>query len=473
MLADDFFHLRHFSQIRSGFAVQPAVVRDRGQFAAGVYKQRGDEDRLGHFAILVGGRLEGLARRRGEAVQVQAIVPVGAADQRQPVGSKPIQCIGKAALQVVVERRLGARLVVVRHRLVQDAPVAGLLQIRGDAHDEPERIVVETATDVVVAPFGQRLILVVRAAGRQLRCGQVQDAFPCPRRRHVHKTQQILVRVAKAEPPPDSRFIERRRARQIERSHALIRVPDIHHAVGVNVRRIDLKDAQQAVPVLAQPLECRVGVAGIEIFGDDRLDQYFVDGLRVGGIELLVNRVLMVAQQEDDLLCLTGLQLQLHLVRPHRRPPMRNRVGQLTGFHGCRLVPAAVAAQERLALRVESRAGFGTGEVGEVVAALAVLRLVIDHAVFHLHLPGVEISLEVGGVVLRIPQAELDAGEPRKGRLRRPSIRHRQLPDFQVLVERHKVAGVRLDGAIARPDRCVAHAVAARIVLQLVARRLP
>ena len=55
-----------------------------------------------------------------------------------------------------------------------------------------------------------------------------------------------------------------------------------------------------------------------------------------------------------------------------------------------------------------------------MVAALAVLGLVIDDAVFHLHLAGVEVALEVGGVVLRIPQAELDGGEGGDARRGRP-----------------------------------------------------
>ena len=55
----------------------------------------------------------------------------------------------------------------------------------------------------------------------------------------------------------------------------------------------------------------------------------------------------------------------------------------------------------------------------------------------------------------------------------RAPVGDRQLPDFQVLVERHKVAGVRLDAAAGGSDHRVAHAVAARIVLQGVARRLP
>jgi hypothetical protein len=113
-----------------------------------------------------------------------------------------------------------------------------------------------------------------------------------------------------------------------------------------------------------------------------------------------------------------------------------------------------------------SRAGLRTGEVGEVVAALAVLGLVIDDAVFHFDLAGIEVALEVGGVVLRIPQAELDAGEAGKRGFGCAAIGHRKLPDFQVFIERNKVAGVRLDAAVTRPDHRVAHAVAAGVVLR-------
>ena len=65
---------------------------------------------------------------------------------------------------------------------------------------------------------------------------------------------------------------------------------------------------------------------------------------------------------------------------------MSDGVGQLAGFYGCRLVPAAVFAQERFALSVKARSRAGAGEIGEVIAALAVLRLVIDNAVFDLYL---------------------------------------------------------------------------------------
>ena len=98
-------------------------------------------------------------------------------------------------------------------------------------------------------------------------------------------------------------------------------------------------------------------------------------------------------------------------MRADGRPAVRDGVGELAGFNGGGLVPAAIAAEKCLALRVEPGAWLRAGKVGKVVAALAVFRLVIDDAVFHFHLAGVEVALEVGGVVLRVPQAELDAGE--------------------------------------------------------------
>ena len=78
--------------------------------------------------------------------------------------------------------RLGLRVVVERHLLVEDREVAGLLEVRGDAEDEPERIVVEAAADVVVAALGERLVLVVGAAVGELRRGDVEDPLAGARR---------------------------------------------------------------------------------------------------------------------------------------------------------------------------------------------------------------------------------------------------------------------------------------------------
>jgi hypothetical protein len=473
MLENDGFHFGGFSQIGCGFGVESAVLGDGGELAAGLHKEAGDEDRFGHLAVLVGGGLEGLARRIGEAVEIEAVVPVGAADERQAVRPKALQGVVEAALQVLVERHFRARLVVVGHRLVEDAPVAGLFEIGRDADDEPVGIVVEAAADVVVAALGERLVLVIGAAGGQLRCGQVEDALAGARRNHVDEAEQVLVGVAEAKAAADAGLIERRRARHVEGRHALVGVPDVHHAVGVDVGGVHLEDAEGFHPVLAQALEGRVSLFGVEIFGDDRLDRGLVDGLRAGRVEFLIDGILVVAEHEDDLAGLAGLQFELDLVGADGRPAVSDGVGELTGFDGGRLVPAAIAAQEGFALGVESRAGLGTGKVREVIAALAVLRLVINHAVFHFHLSGVEVALEVGAVVLGVPEAELDLGEAGNGGLGGAAVGDRELPNLEVLAQRDKVAGVRLDAGVLRSDDGVAHAVAAGVVLELVACGLP
>ena len=165
------------------------MLGNRRQFFSREHEQAGDEDRLGDLAFFVRGGLEGLSGRVGEAVQVEAVVPVGATDQRQSMRSQAVERVLEAALQVLVERLLGARLIVVGHRLVENAPVAGLLDIGGNADDQPVRIVVEVAANVVVAALGERLVLVIGATGRQLRRGQVEDALARARRHHVHEAQ--------------------------------------------------------------------------------------------------------------------------------------------------------------------------------------------------------------------------------------------------------------------------------------------
>ena len=272
VLIDDFFHFGGLGQTALGFLVLAAIFRHGGQFLPGQDKQAGDEDRLGNLAVLVGGGLERLAGRVGKTVQVQAIVPVGAANERQAVRAEAFQGVIEAAAQVLVERLLGAGFVLEGHRLVQDAPVAGFLEVGRDAQDEPVRIVVEAAADVVVPALGERLILVEGPAGFQLRGRDVEDAFARAGRHHLDKSEQVLVRVAEAQAAADARFVERRRARHVERGHALVGVPDVDHAVGVDVGRLHLINAEQAVPILPQGLKGRRDILAVEIFRDDRFD---------------------------------------------------------------------------------------------------------------------------------------------------------------------------------------------------------
>ena len=473
MLADDFLHFRGFGQTAFGFLVLTALFRDGSKFLPDHYKQACDEDRFGNLAVLVRRGLERLARRVREAVEIQAVVPVGSTDERQAVRTDTFEGVIETAAQVFVKRLLGARFVFELHRFVEDAPVAGFLEVGRDAQDEPVRIVVEAAADVVVPAFGERLILVERAAGLELRGRDVEDAFAGAGRDHLDKAQQVLVRITETQTPADAGFVERRRARHVERGHALVGVPDVDHAVGVDVGRLHVINAEQAVPIFPQRLEGGGDVFAFEIFRNDRFDGFFVDGLGVRRVEFFVHRIFVVAEDKDDFLRFAGLQIHFDVMRTVRRPAVRNRVEGFATLHCRRIVPTAVGAEERVALRIETGELFRAGEIREVVAALAILGLVVDDTVHDFDLAGAEIALEVGGVILGVPQAELDAGK--NGELRRlfAAIRHLELPDLQRLAERHEIAGPRVDLVVTGTDDGVAHAVAAFVIVQLGPRGLP
>ena len=147
-----------------------------------------------------GAEVAGVVEAVGEGVKgvrkgdrVIAVPGWGGLVERLAVRAETVECILDRAPKMLVERRFGTRLVVEHHRLVEDREVAGLLEIGGDADDQPVRIVVEVAADVVVTLLGQRLILVVGATARQLRGREIEDAFAGPRRHHVHEAQKILV----------------------------------------------------------------------------------------------------------------------------------------------------------------------------------------------------------------------------------------------------------------------------------------
>ena len=142
-------------------------------------------------------------------------------------------------------------------------------------------------------------------------------------------------------------------------------------------------------------------------------------------------------------------------------------------LHGDRAVPAAVRAEERVALRVEAGQRLRAGEVREVVAPLAVLGLVVDDAVVDLDLARREVALEVGGVVLGVPQAELDRAEQRQAGRHGSLVGDPGPPDLELLPERHEVERLRADPGMRRPDDRVAQPVPAGVVLELALDRLP
>ena len=81
------FHLVNGFFGQGSLFFQAYAAADFGVFSAVQNKHAGDEDGFRVRAFRGAGGLEGFPGFRGKTVQVQAVVPVGTADERQTVGA--------------------------------------------------------------------------------------------------------------------------------------------------------------------------------------------------------------------------------------------------------------------------------------------------------------------------------------------------------------------------------------------------
>ena len=376
-----------------------------------------------------------------------------------------LQRVVDAAAQML-HQRLGQLLVVVEgDHFVQNRHVAGLLHVGRHAEDQPQRVVVEAGADVVVAALGQRLVLVVGAAVRELGGGDVQDALAGAGGDQVHEAQQVLRGIAEAHAAADAALIVAGGARHVEGHHALVLVPQARHAVHANVAAVHLERGQELRPVVAQR-----GEGGVELrVGFERIQQRVGRGLvdDVGRDELLVLGVLAVAQHEDERDRLAGLDIAPDAVAGDGRKAAGDAVVALVGGGHVRLAEAVVVAQEGRAVGVEA-VDLGVHRVhGEVVAALAVLGLVVDGAALDLDLAGGEVALEVGGVVLGVPQAELHEAVKRHVLGGGGFVGQLHAGHQRVHAAGHEGELLGLQAVLDAGDAGVAQAVAALIAVQL------
>ena len=199
------------------------------------------------------------------------------------------------------------------------------------------------------------------------------------------------------------------RAGHVEGDHALVLVPQARHAVHAHVAAFHLEGGQQLAPVGLQLGEgfLKLGVGLVLV--QDLIGWGLVD--YVGGDEFLVLGVLAVAQHEDEGRRLARLQAALEPVAADGGEAAGHAVAALVGKGHLGFAKAIVVADEGGPVGVEA-VDVGVHRVhGEVIAALAVLGLMVYGAALDLHLAGGEVALEVGGVVLSVPQAELHEAE--------------------------------------------------------------
>ena len=228
------YHGTHFFRLAldvRGFLVTSDMCEDVRKFDPILHVHAGDENALGDRSLARSGDLETLARVFRETVQVQAVVPVRASDERKGMRSQMCCCIYKTPFKML-QKGSGVALVAVKSaRLIEDAVISGLFQIGGDTGDQPERVVVKAASHCRVAALRQRLVLMVGAAVRTLRVGDIDDPLPRSFGDQVDESEKILARIAESHAASETALVVAGRSAHVESDHALILVPDVDGSV--------------------------------------------------------------------------------------------------------------------------------------------------------------------------------------------------------------------------------------------------
>ena len=94
----------------------------------------------------------------------------------------------------------------------------------------------------------------------------------------------------------------------------MVGIPDVHHAVGVDVGCFDLAAAQQFMPIKTKPFECGIGICGNQIPGDEWLCSLLVEDQGIRRIKFLFARIFLIAEKEEDLPRFAGIERNLDVV---------------------------------------------------------------------------------------------------------------------------------------------------------------
>ena len=106
--------------------------------------------------------------------------------------TKMSRCVFEALSQMIEKRSLVLFVVIICAQFIENAEIACLSQICSHSGYEPQRVIVEAASDRTVAAFCQRLILMVCASVGELGVGYIYDPFSCACRDEVYKTEKVL-----------------------------------------------------------------------------------------------------------------------------------------------------------------------------------------------------------------------------------------------------------------------------------------
>ena len=379
--------------------------------------------------------------------------------------------VEEALLQVIHHGLCLGLVVVIRYHSIQNGVVTGFLDVCSYGQDHPQRVVREVAADLVVALLSQRLILVIASAVFQLCGSQIDQTLSCSVRNLVYEAQQVLVGVTEAHTTTDTALEVRSGTRHVKGNHALILVPDVDHTVHLVIRSLDAVLGQQCIPHCLQFSQCSSNLFRCVVLFDHLVCTGLVHAAVC--VPLLILRVFYVAQNEDQLLGLARSQGDFLIMGGDGRPAVCHGVGSLAGCNDLRILEAVVQTEEALTVGVVAVDGIIYSVECKVVAALLIFGLVENGGAFDLHFAGVEVSLEVGGVVLCVPQTPLNEGEQLDGLCLAALVLQNQTLDLAVIVLRHKEGDLCGDTILLAGDDGVAHAVTAGVSVQIGLDRRP
>ena len=157
----------------------------------------------------------------------------------------------------------------------------------------------------------------------------------------------------------------------------------------------------------------------------------------------------------------------------HRRPAVCYGVGSLACCNDLRILEAVVQTEEAFPIGVVTVDRIVYSVECEVVAAFLIFGLVENGRAFDFHFTGVEVSLEVGGVVLCVPQTPFNEGEQLDRLCLAALVLQNQTLDFAVVVLGYEESHFCGDVVLLTGDHGVAHAVTAGVSVQICLYRRP
>ena len=280
----------------------------------------------------------------------------------------------------------------------------------------------------------------------------------------MHEAHEVLIRVAEAHASAYAALEERCRAREVERYHTLVLVPDVHHAIELVVTRFYLIYIEQGIPVLAEFGESLVHLLGGIELGDEGVSLLLIDDL--WGRELLLLFVFDIAKEEHEVARLARLEGDLDIVGGDGAPAVGMTVAGLA-LHDClRIGKFVVETYESLAIGIEALYLSVYMIEGIVIAALAIFGLMIDGRALNLNFASREVALEILHVGSGIPETPLLEAEELQALGFRGFVLQRQFLHLSPLLQWHEEQYAGLDAVFLTRDAGIAHTVTALVEVE-------